>query len=124
MDPVDEPLAPVLRDVAATTDLVVYVEQTATDSESATEVLVGVADGTSTTIFFEFAESEAEHIFLAAEAVQEIVIEEQSARSSNWPMCPIHRSTHPLQARLVADEAWWTCPADSSPVTRIGTLRL
>ena len=36
------------------------------------------------------------------------------------PQCPGH--PHPAQAIESDDEAWWVCPTDGGPITRIGHL--
>jgi len=41
-----------------------------------------------------------------------------AAPSTPRPRCPGHN--HPMVARLVAGEAWWTCPATGQRVRRIG----
>jgi hypothetical protein len=36
------------------------------------------------------------------------------------PPCPGH--AHPALARLIDDEAWWTCPLDGRALSRFGML--
>lgn len=117
-------LAPVLRDVEATTDVRLAIENGAQSEAQGPWVLVRVPDGSGTGVYLNLGDSESERIRAVAEQVQDIVIEELWARASNWPMCPSHRSAHPMQTMLIDDEAWWGCPADSSSVSRIGALRL
>jgi hypothetical protein len=60
----------------------------------------------------------------AADMVQEWVIEELwGTTRTNWPPCPQHPTTHPLQAELRDDAAWWTCPRDGTAVAVVGALR-
>lgn len=70
------------------------------------------------------SDSETARIVAAADQVQEWVIEERwPSSTTNWPPCPQHPTTHPLQARALVDGAFWTCPATSAPVSRIGRLQ-
>jgi hypothetical protein len=38
----------------------------------------------------------------------------------HWPMCPSHQ--HPMNAAIVDEAAWWTCPKTAEPVCPIGQL--
>jgi hypothetical protein len=108
-----------MRDVAETTDVRLGIDEGGWSTDLGPSALV---DGTG--VYVRLEVSEAERVVAAAEAVQDIVIDELAARASNWPMCPAHRSSHPMEAKLVADQAWWICPADRSPVALIGSLKL
>lgn len=68
--------------------------------------------------------SEAERVVSAAEVVQEMVIEgELWARgATNWPRCPHHPTTHPVEPRVVDDVAAWVCPLSGDVVVPIGGL--
>lgn len=121
---IEEALAPVLRDVSSTTDLHLRIEDGDWSDELGPYVRIAAPDGSATSVHINLANTEAERIVAAAEQVQDIVIEEHWARASNWPMCPAHRSTHPLQVALRSTEAWWTCPADQTAVSPVGALRL
>ena len=37
-----------------------------------------------------------------------------------WPICPSHQ--HPMNAAVVDEAAWWTCPKTAEPIRRIGQL--
>jgi len=39
-----------------------------------------------------------------------------------WPPCPLHPGAHPLQARVVEDEASWMCPVVDGRVAAVGSL--
>ncbi|MBO1754260.1 hypothetical protein [Allobranchiibius sp. CTAmp26] len=51
-------------------------------------------------------------------------IQEAGASSgrSNWPPCPAHPRTHPLDARMVEDDMVWCCPETSEQVAPVGQL--
>jgi len=122
-------LAPFLRDVAATTDLDLRVEYVRVEHDDPRDqpglsAMVWAPSGSGTGVHLDSWASEAERILAAAEALQDLVIEEQWARASNWPMCPTHRSSHPLVPSMIDDVPYWNCPLDDSPVARIGELRL
>ncbi|MCZ2816624.1 hypothetical protein [Modestobacter sp. VKM Ac-2984] len=59
-----------------------------------------------------------------ADGVQEWVVEELwGSAPTNWPRCPRHPDTHPLEARVRDAAAWWTCLRDDVPVSEVGSLR-
>jgi hypothetical protein len=68
--------------------------------------------------------TEAERVVEAADTAQEMVIEgELWARgATNWPRCPTHPATHPIEARVVDDVAAWVCPVSGDVVAPIGGL--
>ena len=43
--------------------------------------------------------------------------------TSNWPGCPFHSDSHPLEPAVIADTALWRCPKTAEPVGAIGELR-
>lgn len=58
-----------------------------------------------------------------ADAVQEWAITELWPNvATNWPVCPHHPATHPLQASTVEHVAVWMCPTDGSPIVPVGSL--
>ena len=64
-------------------------------------------------------------VVVVADQVQEWVIESQlwGAAPTNWPPCPTHPDSHPLQALLVHDgTAAWTCPRDGATVAPVGDV--
>lgn len=60
----------------------------------------------------------------AADMIQEWLIDElwEQARPTNWPVCPRHRHTHPMEAVVQDDVAVWVCPTDGRAVVSIGGL--
>jgi hypothetical protein len=66
---------------------------------------------------------DAEQLASVADQVQEWAVEELwHDRPTNWPRCPEHPDTHPLQATVVDGAAWWACPHTGDRVARIGSL--
>lgn len=80
------------------------------------------ADGSGSGLSVRRAATSAERVADAADQVQEWVIEDQLWESghTNWPPCPSHPASHPLQATVVELRAVWTCPADHSVVRPVG----
>jgi hypothetical protein len=65
----------------------------------------------------------AEQVVDVADQVQEWAVEELwGSAPTNWPPCPRHPTTHPLEARLVTGAAWWVCPHEGRAVSEIGHL--
>lgn len=66
----------------------------------------------------------SQRIAAAADQAQEWAIEGQlwGAGATNWPRCPRHPSTHPMQATTVKDSAVWVCPLSEEVVAPIGDL--
>lgn len=120
---IHDALAPILRDVAATTEVRVSIDEGGWSTDLGPSALIQT-EGGRVGVYVRLEDSEAERVVAAAEKVQEAVIEELWARASNWPMCPLHRSTHPMEARVVSERAWWTCPTDQSPIALVGELKL
>lgn len=81
-------------------------------------------DGTGQGISVHRDESAAEQVVEAAGHVQEWAIEELWRRGArtNWPPCPLHPTTHPLQPVVRGSVAAWECPADGTAVAAIGDL--
>jgi hypothetical protein len=65
-----------------------------------------------------------DRIAQAADQVQEWAIENQlwGLARTNWPPCPNHPESHPLQASAAGSNAVWVCPADHSVVAPIGDV--
>ncbi len=80
-------------------------------------------DGSTVGIRVDLGEPDAEQLASVADQVQEWAVEELwSSRPTNWPRCPHHPDTHPLQAAVLDGGAWWTCPQGGGRVARIGSL--
>lgn len=119
-----EALAPVLRDVAATTDVRLSIEHTHYhDGEPS--VRVSASPGVSAVwIGIHDYDDPQERIAIATDAIQEFVIEELWRRGSNWPVCRAHPTTHPMEVRWTSEGPCWSCPVDSSVTVEIGSLKL
>ncbi len=65
-----------------------------------------------------------ERVAAAADQVQEQTIESQlwGVAETNWPRCPEHPHSHPLEATTSGEAAVWVCPASRSVVAPIGGL--
>lgn len=113
----------VLADVRATTN--VTFDPTLTPGSSEEWVMIMVAGPGSDVSGFDVRVDEdlSELLVQVAGQVQELVVEELAAsRESNWPRCPHHRTSHPLDPRVVDERAVWACPVDGVAVTAVGDL--
>lgn len=81
-----------------------------------------VGRGGSRGIRMPVGERLAEQIAFVADEVQEWAVEENWGRDSNWPKCPRHPTTHPLEVVVVNGDAVWRCGADLVPIARVGEL--
>jgi hypothetical protein len=71
------------------------------------------------------ASSPAEQVWWLAHKVQEWEIEEQwhAGGSANWPECPEHPGSHPLEPGIDdEDTAVWRCPRSERAICAIGAL--
>jgi len=58
-----------------------------------------------------------------ASAMAELFEEYLAAHGqSNWPRCPLHPDTHPLDARDDSGISLWVCPTSGAAVAEIGHL--
>lgn len=128
MDDVDEVLAravePVLRDIASTGAPRPTIRDG--DGQNGPEyplAMLWSQDGCGMGVSVYLGDSESLQIVAAAENVQEWVIEELWAKSrTNWPVCPLHPTTHPLTPAERNGVAAWVCPLDRVVVSTIGLL--
>lgn len=81
-------------------------------------------DGTGSGVSVLRSASAPERVADVADRVQEWVIEGQlwGAAPTNWPRCPHHPDSHPMQAVVEDDEAVWICPASHEVVAPVGDL--
>lgn len=114
-------LVPVLRDVRTT-----GVPEPGLDGYGwvADPSVASAMLGGSTGLSLEVGAPEESRVAAAADQVQEWVIEElwSTATATNWPPCPRHRASHPLQSVVRAGVATWICPADGEQIGPIGSL--
>ena len=124
MDPIlEQALRPVLRDIRQTgapmPRMVGDPSRTYPDYPSA---MLWSQDGTGSGVNVYLPDPEPNRIARVADHVQEWVIEARWTKGSNWPPCPRHPSTHPLQAQSRAGLAVWVCPKDGAVISEIGSL--
>jgi hypothetical protein len=119
-----EAVAPVLRDLAATsTSTPVIREEAHEEGDEMVCAWLEGADGTGQGIRVALSCSPVEQLADLADQVQEWVIEELHAagESAVWPPCPRHPN-HPLQPEVRDEMAVWICPRTSQAIGAIGTL--
>ena len=114
-------LAPVLRDVRTT-----GVPEPGLDGYGwvADPSVASAMLGGSTGLSVEVGVPEESRVAAAADQVQEWVIEElwSTATATNWPPCPRHLASHPLQSVVLDGVATWICPTDGEQIGPIGSL--
>jgi hypothetical protein len=59
-------------------------------------------------------------LVLVADWLQDFFLESRGAWGETRPACPRH--SHPAQAELLHDEAWWMCPTAGHRLAPIGQL--
>ena len=125
MDPeLTRALAPALADLRATGGPLPRLQESdwADDDGRAGATLWG-RDGSGRGVAVTRSRPLAEQVAEVADHVQEWAVEELCGLGpTNWPRCPHHPMTHPLEARVRDDAAWWTCPRDGTAVSEVGTL--
>lgn len=122
-DEAGEAFAPLLRDVAATTDLRLSIEHATSDDGAPVLKVSTVRGGGAAWIWLHDCEDSHECMALAADAVQELMIEELWRHGrSNWPVCPAHPTTHPMEVGWTNETPCWRCPVDPSIIVAIGSL--
>ena len=59
-----------------------------------------------------------------ADRVQDWAVEDLWTRGlpTNWPPCPAHPGTHPLDAAEDRERAVWRCPATGAVIAEVGSL--
>jgi hypothetical protein len=69
-------------------------------------------------------DSDVDRIVILSDKTQEWIIEHVlwPSRPTNWPPCPDHPDTHPLDAKTWETTAAWACPTDKFRVSDIGSL--
>lgn len=119
-DEVRAAFAPVLRDVAATTDLRLTLARTA--DEAGPVVVVSTPTGGAWRVRIDGYPDVDARIEIATHEVQDLVIEELWRHGSNWPVCPKHPTTHPMELTWLSDAPSWMCPVDRTAVVALGSL--
>jgi hypothetical protein len=117
-------LAPVLHDLERTGGPIPRVDdEDWTDRDGMASANLWSPDGSGMGIWLTLADSRAQHIAHIADQVQEWAVGALWGNApTNWPPCPKHPTTHPLQALVRDGAARWTCPKDGTAVAVVGTL--
>jgi hypothetical protein len=115
-------LAPVLADVhRSALGVVLTPGEPETAPPGVSRTVLWASDGSGTGVQVHLGDAEAWRIAGLASAVQDIVVED--FLRTPWPRCPRHpRGGHPLLARVVDEEAVWTCPSDGWVICPVGRL--
>jgi hypothetical protein len=120
---IDELLEPILADFRASGSPPPRIEpsdwQTWQPSESA---FLRADDGSGMGVWINLDAPPAQQFAELADQFQDWAVENlpRVHQPTNWPRCPAHPETHPMQAQLRGDEATWVCPAGADIVFRIG----
>lgn len=111
-------MEPVLRDVRSSgLEPPGIGDEPWADDPSSVSAMLWSADGSGVGVSADRRVAEHERIARVADQVQEWVIEQRwGAGATNWPACPRHPDSHPLQASVRGGAAVWLCPADDVPV--------
>jgi len=118
-------MAPVLHDMRATgVPMPSLIDGQAWDSGLGTaNAMVWSRNGSGIGVHIDLAASLIEQIGQVTVPLHEWAVEELAATNrTNWPPCPRHPGTHPLEPAEQADGWWWTCPRDAVAVTAVGHL--
>lgn len=88
------------------------------------DVLLVIDGGSRIAVLGEGGQGVVEMFASLADLVHEEVVEDLPSRHlpTNWPRCPRHPHTHPLEVRVVDDEVVWACPRTGAAHVRVGDL--
>ena len=118
-------LAPVLRDLRTSGSVLPAVrDQQWGGIEGQATAYLYSPDGSGQGVSVMTGEPAPQQIASVADQVQEWAVEELCSvgRSTNWPLCPEHPSSHPLSPVVQGGQAVWACPATGRQVSEIGHL--
>jgi hypothetical protein len=118
-------LEPVLHDLrAAGGPLPARVEDADwADDPGTASAMLWSSDGSGMGVQVQREQPFADQVAWLADQVQEWAVEDLwGTAPTNWPPCPRHPTTHPLQVGVVSGAAWWSCPRDGVPVAQVGSL--
>ena len=124
-DVLREALEPILRDLrAAGLEEPRIEDREWTDDPDRPSAMLWSPDGSGSGVSVLRPAAPSERIAAVADQVQEWAIEGQlwGAGLTNWPRCPRHPDSHPMQATTVNGSAVWVCPASHDVVAPIGAL--
>ena len=123
MNAIDDALAPVLRDVAATSPVALHVVQGESVPVVDQEIAwISADDQSSVGILVTLSASRPCQVVEAAAQVQDWLVEclAEQGFSSNWPECEAHPTSHPLEPYCKDEVPTWRCPSSKSDMKRIG----
>ena len=123
----EQVMAPLMRDIAATAGVAMWLDDEPWNSppEKYSSAVLRAPDGSGTGVCVDWYGSLSDRFDQVADVVQQAVIEARAEAGlpSNWPRCPDHPTKHPLG--LNADP-WpaWCCPwaDDGVTVAPVGAL--
>ena len=119
----NDALQPVLRDIRATGVPVPTVQFTRQEDKDLWLAILTASDESSHGFYIDLSLTRAQLVCSIAESTQEWVFDEmQRAGRTNWPQCPLHPRTHPLQAVLSKGIPQWACPSENIAISEIGQL--
>ncbi|WP_336857895.1 hypothetical protein [Sinomonas albida] len=119
---VEDVLRPVLTDLTETGAPVPVTRFSRHDEAGHWTVMLSAQDGTRQGFVLNLAEQPERLIAEASDRVQEWVFDQLwGTRSTNWPPCPLHPKSHPLNAGVIDGKAMWICPTGPA-IAEIGNL--
>ncbi|MGY1602889.1 hypothetical protein [Geodermatophilus sp. SYSU D00815] len=119
-------LVPVVHDLTATGAPVPrVVDDGWSDDPGTASAMLWSRDGThGSGVGVRLGAPRHEQLVHVADQVQEWAFDElRGTAATNWPRCPHHPATHPLQAAVRDGAARWVCPRDGTAVAVVGGLR-
>ncbi|RBY87171.1 hypothetical protein DQ244_17760 [Blastococcus sp. TBT05-19] len=117
-------LEPVLRDLRATGGPLPRVVPSDWPGDGGVAgAMLWHSDGSGSGISVVLDRPAAEQVAHVTDVVHDWVVEELwGTAPTNWPPCPGHPESHPLEVRRSGDAVEWVCPADGTAVRRVGDL--
>lgn len=107
-------------DVRRTTGRELELDVTSDEARGWLDVAVSIDGRRAGSIGRSYCLADSEELLAElTENLREFALDEEIW--GGWPTCPMHH-THPLEARVVREAAWWQCPVLNRPVARIGDL--
>jgi hypothetical protein len=125
MDELDSALGPVLRDLARSVDFEPEIRDEAwLDQANSASAWLSPGDGSAVGVWIDLTQSPVERLVAMTDQVQEWVVEVLPGigRPSNWPPCPVHPDSHPLNPVEKNGRAVWVCPTLRAEQFAIGSL--
>lgn len=118
-------LEPILRDLRRSgLDEPTIEDRHWTGDYQSPSAMLWSADGSGSGVSVQRSATAFERIAEVADQVQEWAIESQlwGAGATNWPRCPAHPDSHPMEMTAVDDAAVWVCPRSREVMAPIGGI--